>query len=83
MRAAMLLYLLSSFATAGAAAAPTWMGDSFDHLKGKSLLKITLPGSHNSGNYVGGLHAHPAAHKILEMMGSVVMVLLDSGERCD
>eukprot|EP00439_Symbiodinium_sp_Y106_P012981 s3795_g1.t3 len=59
MRAAMLLYLLSSFATAGAAAAPTWMGDSFDHLKGKSLLKITLPGSHNSGNYVGGLHAHP------------------------
>ncbi|CAE7293088.1 unnamed protein product [Symbiodinium necroappetens] len=26
---------------------------------GKSLLEITLPGSHNSGNYVGGLHAHP------------------------
>ena len=57
MRVALLLSPFTK--TAGAVAAPTWMGDSFDHLKGKSLLEITLSGSHNSGNYVGGLHAHP------------------------
>lgn len=34
-----------------------WMGDNFEMLRHKTLLEITLPGSHNSGNYQGGLHS--------------------------
>jgi len=33
------------------------MGESFEQLRDKSLLQVTLPGSHNSGNYEGGLRA--------------------------
>jgi len=39
-----------------AAAAPDWIGQNFQQLREKTLLEITLPGSHNSGNYQGGLH---------------------------
>ena len=33
------------------------MAENFGALERRSLLEITLPGSHNSGNYQGGLHA--------------------------
>lgn len=39
-----------------AAASPDWIGQNFQKLREKTLLEITLPGSHNSGNYQGGLH---------------------------
>lgn len=39
-----------------AAASPDWIGQNFQQLREKTLLEITLPGSHNSGNYQGGLH---------------------------
>ena len=39
-----------------AAASPDWIGQNFQRLREKTLLEITLPGSHNSGNYQGGLH---------------------------
>jgi len=34
-----------------------WMERNFQQLQHKTLLQLTLPGSHNSGNYQGGLHA--------------------------
>jgi len=34
-----------------------WMGKHFEALRDRTLLQITLPGSHNSGNYLGGLSA--------------------------
>ena len=34
-----------------------WMERNFQQLQHKTLLQMTLPGSHNSGNYQGGLHA--------------------------
>lgn len=38
-------------------ASPDWMAEHFEILQHRTLLEITLPGSHNSGNYQGGLHA--------------------------
>lgn len=35
------------------------MGEHFDSLGSRKLPEITLPGSHNSGNYEGGLSAEP------------------------
>eukprot|EP00438_Fugacium_kawagutii_P017487 Skav217983 [mRNA] locus=scaffold496:462182:469147:- [translate_table: standard] len=52
MRVTLLLCAVSS-----AHASADWMGRHFQLLRHKTLLQLTLPGSHNSGNYQGGLHA--------------------------
>ena len=51
-------WVLLSFLGFQCEAAPAdWMGENFEVLRDRSLLGITLPGSHNSGNYQGALHA--------------------------
>lgn len=46
------LLLVAAAASSAAARYPheAWMGDNWAVLQGKTLLQVTLPGSHNSGN---------------------------------
>ena len=51
-----------------------WMERNFQQLQHKTLLQLTLPGSHNSGNYQGGLHADlPSDRKFVNVFFMILM----------
>eukprot|EP00913_Durusdinium_trenchii_P024078 g22614.t1 len=65
-------------------ASPDWMAEHFEILQHRTLLEITLPGSHNSGNYQGGLHADllcESDYKYGEYLGSASSHLLQESGR--